>query len=100
MLPPLDMKPITQPRRSGGIPRAPTARAIGCMTASPSPMTKRSAMSAGSEGATAQRAEATPNVARPTSSSRRRPNRSANRPTSGITNASASRLTVTVHWAA
>ena len=54
-------------------------------------------MSAGNEGAAAHRAEATPNVARPTSSSRRRPNRCASRPTSGITKARASRLTVTVH---
>lgn len=98
-VPPVDISPISHPRRSAGASRVPAARVSGCITAAPMPWTNRNPINAARPGAAAQASDPTPNSAMPHSSTCLRPYRSASRPAHGMNTASASRYTVTVHWA-
>ena len=90
-VPPVDISPISHPRRFAGAFAVPAASASGCITAAPMPCANLHPIRMSSVGAAAHAAEPIPKSTSPVSSTRFLPYRSATLPTSGMKTANASR---------
>lgn len=89
--------PIAWPARAAGKALVSTLTDTGKISAAPRPCTARSAITAPADGATAHNAEATPNIAMPTSSMRLRPKMSPILPAGTMNAPSVSMYTLMTH---
>lgn len=97
VVPPVDSRPIAQPRCFSTTTVVVFARARGWISAPPMPCTNRAPISSPRSPAIAQVADASPKTAAPVRNSRRRPKWSASRPATAMNTASANRYAVIVH---